>query len=73
MRVKRKALSVKEAAKVLGVSERHLYNMLAQGELKGARLGARWLIPLDAVEALVGPLGEALEAEKPPARAGAER
>jgi len=71
MRVKRKAVSVREAARLLGVSERHLYNMLNRGRMRGARLGTRWLIPRDVVEALVGPLEEeALEVKKDPARQG---
>ena len=44
---RRVALNVKEAAFALGVSERHLRSILP--EIPTVRLGARTLIPIDAL------------------------
>jgi len=65
----RRTLSVREAAEVLGVSRGHLYALLQRGELKGIRLGRRVVVPLEALEALLG--GPLERLEKDPARAGA--
>ena len=36
--------SVKEAAHVIGISERHLRLLLAQGQVEGKRLGRDWVV-----------------------------
>ncbi len=40
-------ISVPEAARLLGISERHAYYMAREGKLHGAyRMGNRWLVHL---------------------------
>jgi len=36
------ALSIKELAKYLNVTERTIYNLLERGELPGFKVGANW-------------------------------
>lgn len=46
------AVSVKEAALLLGISSRHAYQMLADGKLPGAyRMGRRVLVHLETLRA----------------------
>lgn len=45
--------SVAEAARLLGVSERHLRNLIGRGELPVLRLGQRTMIPKVVVARLV--------------------
>lgn len=44
--------SVKDAAKYLGVSDRHLSRLVKEGKVKAARFGRRLLIPADEVARL---------------------
>ena len=46
--------SVPEAASLLGVSARHLYDLVSAGEFRAVRLGRRILVPRAALHALVG-------------------
>jgi len=62
-------LSVKEAAQLLGVHPNTLYRAVWRGELKAVKIGTRVIVPKGELERL---LGYSLEAEKAPARAGAE-
>jgi excisionase family DNA binding protein len=48
---KKKALSVREAAEALGVSERLVRTAIDDGVLPALRLGRRILIPMDAIDA----------------------
>ena len=36
--------SVKEAAKNMGVSERHLRSLLKRGDIEGTKLGRDWVV-----------------------------
>ncbi len=48
------AISILEAAKVLGISRSYAYQMAATGELPTLRLGRRILVPVAALRELVG-------------------
>jgi excisionase family DNA binding protein len=48
----RRAYSVEEAAKLLGVSRVTIFRRLAEGRIRSIRLGRR-LIPVHALEALL--------------------
>ena len=48
------AISILEAAKVLGISRSYAYQMAATGELPTLRLGRRILVPVTALRELVG-------------------
>ena len=50
---KRRALSPREAERALGVSHATLYRAIKAGKLKTIKLGARTLIPVDAIELLL--------------------
>lgn len=46
-----KELSAVEAARKLGVGLDYLYSLLWTGKLKASKVGKRWQIPPEAVEA----------------------
>lgn len=48
--IDRLAYSVPDAARMLGISPRAIYNRLANGELRSFRVGPRRLISLDALK-----------------------
>jgi excisionase family DNA binding protein len=50
----RLVLTVEEAARVLGISRGLAYRLVATGELPCLRLGARRVVPRQALQALVG-------------------
>jgi excisionase family DNA binding protein len=50
---RRLALSVPDAATLLGISRAHAYELVARGELPHLRLGRRIVIPRVALEALL--------------------
>lgn len=49
----RRAYSVEEAAKLLGVSRVTMFRRLAEGRIGSIRLGRRRLIPVHALELLL--------------------
>lgn len=49
----RLAYSVDEAASVLGVSRRAIYSAIQSGQLPDVHLGARRLVPVDAINELL--------------------
>jgi excisionase family DNA binding protein len=49
----RLALSVREAAEALGVSRASLYRAIEDGRLIAVKIGARRLIPIAAIDALL--------------------
>lgn len=51
--VQRQTYSVEEAAKVLGISERHAYDMVREGKLPALRLGNRIVVPVHQLERLL--------------------
>ena len=48
---KQKELTAVEAARKLGVGLDYLYSLLWTGKLPGRKVGKRWLIPAEAVDA----------------------
>jgi excisionase family DNA binding protein len=50
----RRALRPKEAARAYGVSRTLIYEWLKSGRLRCVRLGGARLIPVEALEALIG-------------------
>ena len=62
--------TVTEAAKLLGISRAHGYDLVASGELLHLRLGRRIVVPKRVIEALldVGASGDSVSADR-----GAER
>ncbi len=47
-------LRVSEAARLLDVSQAHIYAMCSRGELRVARVGKALRIPSDAIDELAG-------------------
>jgi len=45
--------SVEEAARLLGISRAHAYELVARGELPHLRLGRRVVVPKHAIETLI--------------------
>jgi predicted DNA-binding transcriptional regulator AlpA len=51
--VKRLALSIRESEQASGLSRATLYRLIATGRLKTSKVGARRIIPVGALEALL--------------------
>jgi len=47
-------VTVPEAARLLGISRTHAYELVSRSELAHLRLGRRIVIPKHAIEALLG-------------------
>ena len=47
-------VSVPEAARLLGISRTHAYELVARGDLTHVRLGRRIVVPKHAIETLLG-------------------
>ena len=45
--------TVEEAARLLGISRAHAYDLVARGELPHLRLGRRLVVPKQAIEVLL--------------------
>jgi excisionase family DNA binding protein len=58
LRDKEQELSAIEAARRLGVGLDYLYSLLWTGKLLGRKVGKRWRVPADAVEARLRQRGE---------------
>lgn len=58
LRHKEQELSAIEAARRLGVGLDYLYSLLWTGKLLGRKVGKRWRVPADAVEARLRQRGE---------------
>jgi len=46
--------TVPEAARLLGISRTHAYELVARGELTHLRLGRRIVVPKHAIETMLG-------------------
>lgn len=46
----RKAVSVAEAAEMLGISVTRAYQLVHAGQLPAKQVGKRWLVPIKALE-----------------------
>jgi excisionase family DNA binding protein len=55
---RRQALTVPEAAEILGISRGLAYELVSRGDIPALRLGRRLVVPRKAIEAM---LGEATE------------
>ncbi len=51
--LERRALSIPEAARTCGLSRATLYRLLKDGRLKTIKVGARRLVPVGALDALL--------------------
>jgi excisionase family DNA binding protein len=49
----RRALSIKEAAQTCGLSRATVYRLIADGKLATLKIGARRLVPVGAIDALL--------------------
>jgi excisionase family DNA binding protein len=49
----RRALSIAETAKTCGLSRATLYRLIADGKLSTLKVGARRLVPVGAIDALL--------------------
>ncbi len=49
----RRALSIREAADACGLSRATLYRLIAEGKLTTSKIGARRLVPVGAIDALL--------------------
>ena len=47
-------VSVPEAARLLGISRTHAYELVTRGELAHVRLGRRIVVPNHAIDTLLG-------------------
>jgi excisionase family DNA binding protein len=47
-------VTVPEAARLLGISRTHAYELVARGDLAAIRLGRRIVVPKRAIESLLG-------------------
>ena len=47
---RRRRTTAAEVAVILGISKVSVYQALAAGALPGFRVGARWLVPMDALD-----------------------
>ncbi len=52
---KRKAYTISEVSKMLGVSEPTIKAWIADGELKATKIGSTWLIPSSEIEKIANP------------------
>jgi excisionase family DNA binding protein len=50
----RLTLTPVEASRVLGLSERSVYDALRSGRLPGVKVGTRWLVSASGIESLIG-------------------
>lgn len=50
----KRLFSLREASVILGVSSRHLQNLIRRGEIRAIRLGRRVLLPLAEINRLCG-------------------
>ena len=50
---KRRALSPREAERTLGISHPTWYRLIKDRKSKTIKLGSCWLVPLDAIDALL--------------------
>jgi excisionase family DNA binding protein len=51
--LERRALSIREAARTCGLSRATLYRLIASGKLSTLKIGARRLVRVDALDALL--------------------
>jgi len=51
--VERRALSIPEAARTCGLSRATLYRLIADGKLTTLKIGARRLVPVGSLDALL--------------------
>jgi excisionase family DNA binding protein len=49
----RRVLSIKEAAQACGISRASVYRLIAEGKLTTLKIGARRLVPMHAIDALL--------------------
>lgn len=52
-KIERRALSVREAARTCGLSRATIYRLIADGKLETLKIGARRLVPVGAIDALL--------------------
>jgi len=48
-----KILSLKQVSEILGVTDRTVQNLILRGELHGFRIGERWKVEQDEVDAYI--------------------
>ena len=53
MAILQKAVSVAEAAKLLGIGRNLAYNAIQRGEIPSVRVGGRILVPLEALDQML--------------------
>ena len=58
MMEERLAVSVPEAAKMLGLGRTSTWMLVRQGTLRSVRINKRVLIPRSAIEAILEPMGQ---------------
>ena len=51
--LERRALSIPEAARTCGLSRATIYRLIADGKLSTLKIGARRLVPVGALDALL--------------------
>jgi excisionase family DNA binding protein len=58
--VEPRLLSIKDAARVLGVGVSSVWLLIADGKLKAIRVGRRRLVPVEAIDAFIRTRAEAV-------------
>ena len=53
----KKAVSVVEAGRILGIGKNLAYEAVARGEIPSIRVGGRILVPLAALDKMLEPVG----------------
>ncbi len=48
--IEKKAYKPSEVAKIFGISQNHVYNLIQQGKLPAVKLGSVWRVPKDVVD-----------------------
>jgi excisionase family DNA binding protein len=51
--IERRALSIEETAKTCGLSRATMYRLIGEGKLATLKIGARRLVPVGAIDALL--------------------
>jgi excisionase family DNA binding protein len=69
----RQALTMGEAASLIGLSVSYLYILMQRGELRTVKIGGRRLVPRDALDELLGRAPPPGLTAGPPEKPGASR
>lgn len=55
---KKLAISVKQCAARLSISDRHCYELIRRGDIPAMRLGGQWVVPVERLEEMLRGSGQ---------------